>query len=92
VTLPWRWFAVLGEEPYWLGELRRVLAAVSDALPSVDTHQKAWPSVDWGEHPDPRASHRHWLVEQPQLRAARQALERLDFKLEGDPHSPGLED
>lgn len=62
-----------------------MLATISDALPEIDAHQTRWPRADWGDQPDPRASRRHWLVEQPELRVARHALERLGFELTGEP-------
>ena len=83
--LPWRWFGTVDAEPDWLGELRRVLATVSDALPAIDAHQARWPSADWGDQPDHRALRRHWLLEQPELHLVRDGLERLGFELIGEP-------
>src|SRR4051794_9468554 len=92
MDLPWRWFGLADAEPDCLGELRSVLALVSEVLPELDAQQARWPRADWGDRPDPRAGLRHWLVDQPQLQPVREGLERLGFGVEGEPlpyHKPG---
>ncbi len=85
MSLPWRWFGTDAEEPDWIGEVRRALTPISDALPEIDNQQARWPTPDWEGRPDPRASDRHWLLEQPELQVARSGLERLGFDVVGEP-------